>query len=108
MITTTKKQILDFISNFQNEATIKTFTNGCCYWFAIILCERFKMSGSITYIAYNQIAGHFAAVIDGVMYDINGEVSSSDEWAQWDEWLENEPVYGEVVIRDCIYKYKEP
>lgn len=105
---TNKDIVLDFIKNFQNEGTIKTFTEGCCYWFAIILCERFEMSGNTTSIAFNQITGHFAAVIDGNMYDITGEIPQSDEWTQWDKWLKDEPVYGEVVIRDCIYKYKEP
>lgn len=104
---TNKDIVLDFIKNFQNEGTIKTFTEGCCYWFAIILCERFEMSGSMTSIAFNQITGHFAAIIDGNMYDINGEIPQSDEWTQWDKWLKDEPVYGEIVIRDCIYKYKE-
>lgn len=104
----TKNKVLDFISKFQNDGTIKTFTEGCCYWFAIILCERFNMSGNTTSIVFNPISGHFAANIDGNMYDVTGEIPQSDEWTSWDKWLKEEPVYGETVIRDCIYKYKEP
>lgn len=103
-----KKEVLDFISKFQNDGTIKIFTEGCCYWFAKILCERFKMPNYKTDLMYNQVSGHFAAIIDGNMYDITGEIPSSDEWTLWDTWRKEEPVYGKTVIRDCIYKCKEP
>ena len=38
----TKEEILNFIKRFQNEGTIKAFTEGCCYWFAKILDDRFN------------------------------------------------------------------
>lgn len=101
---TTKEKVLEFIRNFQNEGTIQTFTEGCCYWFAYILVERFKSEAVSANIWYNQILGHFATVIDGVLYDITGELELTFDWYIWEHWLEQEPVYGQVVIRDCILK----
>ena len=99
-----KKQILDFIKHFQNEGTIKAFTEGCCYWFAKILCKRFEMDRYRTMLMYNNIDGHFAAKINGQLYDITGELNETANWEIWDEFKENEPVYSETVIRDCIKK----
>ncbi len=99
-----KKQILDFIKHFQNEGTIKTFTEGCCYWFAKILCERFEMDHYRTMLMYNNIDGHFATKINGRLYDITGELNETADWKIWDEFQENEPIYSKTVIRDCIKK----
>ena len=95
---------MKFIQNFRNEGTIKTFTEGCCYWFAYILVERFKGEAVSAVIWYNQILGHFAAVIDGTMYDITGELEITFDWYIWDRFLAQEPSYGSVVVRDCILK----
>lgn len=99
-----RNEILNFIKKFQNEGTIETFTQGCCYWFARILCERFDMELYNTMIMYNNIDGHFAAKINGRLYDITGELNESSDWKTWDEFRENEPVYAKTVIRDCIKK----
>lgn len=100
----TRKGILDFIKKFQNEGTIKIFTEGCCYWFARILCERFDISLYKTTMMYNNIDGHFAAKINGRLYDITGELNETADWKTWDEFRENEPIYAQTVIRDCIKK----
>ena len=42
-----REEILDFIAHFQRTDTIEVFTNGMCYWFAVILLERF--GGDILY-----------------------------------------------------------
>ena len=97
-----KKEILAFIQKFHNEGTIKTFTEGCCYWFAHILCERFRSYDVSTSLAYNQIKGHFAAIINGRFYDITGEIPSSYEWDTWESFKQKEPMYAQTVIRDCI------
>ena len=97
-----KKEILAFIQKFHNEGTIKTFTEGCCYWFAYILCERFRSYDVNTSLAYNQIKGHFAAIINGRFYDITGEIPSSYEWDTWESFKQKEPMYAQTVIRDCI------
>ena len=102
-----KEKVLYFISQFQNPGTIKTFTEGCCYWFALILDERFKMSRCEHRIMYNQVMGHFGCEIDGILYDINGEITDRENWEYWAEWFFKEPVYRKIVIRDCILKEKE-
>jgi len=108
---TSKETILDFISNFQNEGTIKTFTEGCCYWFALILLERFNMmeqtkEKNACRLMYNQVDGHFACRINGELYDITGEIEYNKNWEEWPDWFMRETSYREVVVRDCIYKTK--
>lgn len=104
-----KEQILDFIGNFQNEGTVKTFTEGCCYWFACILNGwAFMAADENTYkIMYNQIDGHFACDINGDLYDVTGQIGYTKDWEPWISWCLTEPVYRNVVIRDCILKSKE-
>lgn len=104
-----KEQILDFIGNFQNKGTVKTFTEGCCYWFACILNGwAFMAADENTYkIMYNQIDGHFACDINGDLYDVTGQIDYTKNWEPWVLWCLREPVYRNVVIRDCILKSKE-
>lgn len=102
-----KEKVLHFISHFQNPGTIKTFTEGCCYWFACILNARFLMSNNRCRMMYNQVSGHFACEIEGILYDITGEITDREHWESWVEWCLNEPVYREIVVRDCIMKEKE-
>lgn len=90
------KQILDFIKHFnKNKGTIKTFTEGCCYWFAFILHTRFK-----GVIMYNDIDNHFACKIGNTIYDING--INTDSFVEWDNYRKTEPLNADRVIRDCI------
>ncbi len=93
---------IEFIKNFQNEGTIETFTEGCCYWFAMILFWRFNNLGAT--IVYNEITGHFATLIRGKIYDITGEIKDNDKWIEWSEYAITEPVYAKTIIRDCILK----
>ncbi len=104
-----KETILKFIKNFQNEGTIKTFTEGCCYWFALILWTRFKEMEPepLEYscrIMYNQIDGHFACEIAGELFDITGQIQYTKEWEPWVDWFINETEYRKIVVRDCILK----
>lgn len=106
---TTKQDILNFIKEFQNEGTIEKFSNGCCYWFALILEIRFKdleLNELPCRIMYNQIDGHFACDIDGNLYDITGQIDYNDNWVPWVNWCLSEPSYRQVVVRDCILKLK--
>lgn len=101
--TVSKETVLEFISNFQNEGTIKTFTEGCCYWFAFILLSRFHTRN--TKIVYNEVSGHFGTTIDGTIYDITGEIKDPDDkWILFDDYRLKEPTYTQVLIRDCILK----
>lgn len=89
--------VMQFIAHFQNEGTVERFTNGCCYWFAQILCGRFKRGR----MYYNPVDGHFATKIDGRIYDITGEIPPSKDWLDWLCYMVNEPVEAGRVIRAC-------
>ena len=99
-----EERILNFINNFQNIGTIQTFTEGCCYWFAEILRLRFEGEYSDVELMYNQIDGHFCTRIDGTLYDITGVLTDDGNWMTWCEFKDLDPVYAEVVERDCILK----
>lgn len=64
-----------FIRKFQDTSKtqniIEVFTEGCCYWFAVILHERFPDSS----IVYDPIYGHFMIDLHGRLYDITGDVT---------------------------------
>lgn len=95
--------VLAFIRQFQNEGTIRTFTNGCCYWFAHILVNRFLLSE----IAYNPVENHFAARIASELYDITGKIDNDGHWMDWDDYQATEPADAARVYDNCIVKITE-
>ena len=102
----TEFEILNFIKRFQNEGTVKTFTEGCCYWFAKILDERFNEFDYEPQICYNPKENHFATLINFHLYDITGdlgEMKDLPDWKYWDkyQYKEDEKVF-ERLYRDCI------
>ena len=101
-----KTDILNFIKHFQNEGTIKTFTQGCCYWFAKILDERFNFDLPEDGIYYNEIDNHFATVINAVdLYDITGylgDIRELEGWEHWQEFMYKDSLLTERIFRDCI------
>lgn len=87
---------------------IDCFTQGCCYWFAFILKERFHGK-----IVYDHVIGHFACQIGTYVYDIRGRVDKyygkeTFEWHDWDTWevyADKQPSGARTrVIEDCILK----
>lgn len=101
-----KDKVLRFIKNFSNPDTVKTFTEGCCFWFAYILDARFEMDPDRPRhrMMYNDVTGHFACEINGTLYDITGELPRDKYWVPWADWFVSEPSYREIVVRDCIMK----
>lgn len=98
----TKKEILDFIHLFSNghDETCVKFTCGLCYWFAFILCERFK---PVAIMMYEPVDNHFIVRIGEELYDISGVVTK--DYLNVIEW-ERYP-YPDVkarIVRDCILK----
>ncbi len=88
--------IKQFISRFGDN----NWTNGNCYWFAVILKERF--GGEIYYELYN---GHFITKIGDRYYDYNGEYCIKyleNELVPWDNFKEYDELQYERIIRDCI------
>ena len=96
-------EVVSFIDHFQNLGTIDIFTNGCCYWFAKILEERFEGS-----IMYNPVDNHFATLIDTHLYDILGEIPGDiridDNWYFWDEYEKLDPLETGRIYKYCINK----
>ena len=94
--------VLDFIKNF--EQSKETFTQGCCYWFALILKERFK--GTIYYIPEEN---HFICGIGSAYhrdyYDINGIYDvSKHSFYDWDEYEYIDFIHYQRIVRDCVLK----
>ena len=92
-------EISRFIDRFVCCAnTTDTFQHGCCYWFAFILYERFKSDGAS--IEYDEISNHFGTRINGVVYDITGDVTSKYKWVPWDSI--NDETHRNRIVNDCI------
>lgn len=102
MVTVMHKEVLDFLSRFTNNGQFQqvenAFTNGCCYWMAYILAERFRADDAV--IMYDEVMNHFGTMVDGVVYDITGDVTGFYDWHPWSE-LEDDALRFRIT-RDCI------
>lgn len=90
-------EVLDFIKKrFSIDCN---WTNGNCYYFAVILKERF---GGL--IMYDVVNGHFAVYIDGILYDWHGIVIWEDlsYYVEWDKFDDYDSLQKQRIIRDCI------
>lgn len=82
----------------------KRFKNDCdwmtnnCYYFAIILKDRFPEGK----IFYDVIYGHFIFWFEGKFYDWNGIVESNGYCVEWDKFDEYDFLQRQRIIRDCI------
>ena len=105
MINDSFSEVLMFIGRFSTDGNstrnevIDTFTRGCCYWFAYILVERFK-NEYISYIVIDYISNHFAANIDGIIYDITGDVTDNYNWEKWEDCDDVNLI--KHITNDCI------
>ena len=95
-----EKEILSFIgrftSNGRKSEVIDTFTQGCCYWFARILKERFPAGK----IVYDSVENHFACSIGGNEYDITGNVTGQYSFVTWKSF--SDKLERQRIKRDCI------
>lgn len=74
------------------------WTNGNCYYFAIILSARFP-SGKIL---YDPIMGHFLFRYKGKVYDYNGEHEDNADYLEWAHYTSYDPLDYARVVRDVI------
>ena len=92
--------ILDFIKRrFSNDCS---WTSGNCYYFALILKDRFDGT-----ILYDVINGHFVTLIEQYMYDWNGIVDNVYECCKkqyiiWDDFDDYDSYQKERIIQDCV------
>lgn len=90
-----KQEILEFICRrFKTDCN---WLDGNCYYFSIILKDRFP-SGSIY---YDVIYGHFVFKYEDVYYDWTGEINPSKvvEWNKFDEY---DSLCKKRIIDGCI------
>lgn len=88
-----------FLNRFHTSDDINTvFTNGCCYWFAVVLFGRFIRNGAE--IMYDSVANHFGTKIDDRIYDITGDVTDKYSWKPWADV--DDPLLRQRITRDCI------
>ena len=72
---------------------------GNCYYFAVILKERFGGE-----IYYDDIFGHFAIMIENELYDWRGKHQRNPEehWVKWSYFNKYDKILKNRIIRDCI------
>jgi len=99
-----RHEILDFINKFKwykPEVLEQLFLNGNCYYFAVILKERFPNAS----IMYLMIENHFVVYINGYLYDIRGDVTDiidNKEMIAWDDLYHYDNALYKRIVRDCI------
>ena len=93
------QEIIAFTERFSDYGVdvIDCFTTRNCYWFAVILQNRFGGK-----IMYHPIYGHFVCKINGRLYDISGEPRLDDGWIDWEEYVIVDPIHRARIIKDCI------
>ena len=98
MINFTSENILRFIKKFSDfgNQVVECFTKGNCFWFATVLAMEFAGE-----IYYDPIVGHFATMIDGVMYDITGAVKNTSDFVSLEEIHKDELLWARLQ-RDCV------
>jgi hypothetical protein len=99
----TKDRILDFINRrFKQDCN---WTSGNCYYFAVILRERFADYDD-GWIMYEPIDGHFLFKYDGNYYDHTGVVNLREEQKQkvfyFDDLKQIDRLLYDIIVRDCI------
>lgn len=100
---TKKEKVLHFINyefkKYEKDNIIEnTFTKGLCYYFAIILKDRFD--GSIYFIPEE---GHFITKIDRDYYDITGCVT--EKYKDKELYPKEKWMYDSDIIYGYIMKY---
>ena len=72
------------------------WTSGNCYYFALILKDRFNGT-----IYYNPIQGHFICRIGYDFYDYTGKVSEPPILYNWDYYKDHDELDYQHIVRDC-------
>ena len=98
MVNPTSENILRFIKRFSDfgNQVVECFTKGNCFWFAMVLAMEFAGE-----IYYDPIVGHFATMINGVLYDITGVVKNTNDFVSLEEICTDELLLLRLQ-RDCI------
>lgn len=84
------------------------FLSGNCYWFAVILKERFK--NYLPTIWYDSLNNHFYTCICGILYDAKGAFIPEhnltiDEYSAfyiWEDYKKFDPIHAKRITKQCI------
>jgi hypothetical protein len=99
----TRSEVLEFIHRrFKTDCNWKT---GNCYYFAIILKERFKDYEPELY--YDTLEGHFICRICSTFYDWSGVIYNDYEYlkryvVKWDDFEEYDKLQFKRILNDVI------
>lgn len=89
-------EVLEFINRrFKNDCN---WINGNCYYFALILNDRFP-DGEIY---YDVIYGHFIYFYNGKYYDWSGEVQQYGYIVNWSKFDEYDSLQKKHIIEGCL------
>lgn len=90
-------EVLRWIGKFKGATA--TFTEGCCFWFAMLLRERYGAD-----IWYAATTGHFIGKIGDYFYDVRGVFTpdADENLFSWDELQKDDEVWASHLKRDCI------
>ena len=88
-------EVLEFIH--RRFPTDYNWKSGNCYFFAVILHEKYKCST----IYYDVIDGHFCVKIGDKYYDWEGVYYPAAP-IEWDNFDEYDSLLKQRIIRDCI------
>lgn len=72
--------------------------NGNCYYFALILSDRFP--GGTVY--YDVIYGHFIYLYKGKYYDWSGEMKPDGHLVEWAKFDEYDSLQKKHIIEGCL------
>lgn len=72
--------------------------NGNCYWFAVILTNRFPHLK----IYYEYVTGHFVAGLDGIYFDATGRMIPYKEPILFEQLKKDDILWYNNIVRDCI------
>lgn len=90
------------------------YLSGNCYWFAVILKERFK--DYLPKIWYDTLNNHFYTEICGILYDANGAflpdknltIDEYNSFYIWEDYKKIDRTHAKRIERDCInFTYEE-
>lgn len=89
-------EIIEFIK--RRFPTDCNWTTGNCYYFSLILKDRFPTGA----IFYDVIYGHFIFKYKNKYYDWTGEIRPEGYLVEWDKFDEYDSLQKKVIIRDCV------
>ena len=101
-----KNEVLNFIKYFKDGKEM--FLYGRCYWFDVILKERFGEQYGAT-IMYDPVMNHWVTSIGDIgLFDASGEIDKEkhkkdfERFVIWDTYMLEDKLHTERLIAQCI------